>query len=165
MLLPVYVELTGSRFLLTLFHPVSQSWRWPQFGLDPILWLWRDDELQSCRLSWDRRLCCRHFLPSKVSTAGFVQRPVALLVSAFFALVIGALSLRTRGVYFIMITLAFCSQWLVMSLPGWRAMVAMTSATIQKREPVHLRRSTVSRQSLQVLLHLPGALLVRRSIW
>jgi branched-chain amino acid transport system permease protein len=39
--------------------------------------------------------------------SGFVQWPVALLVSAFFALIIGALCLRTRGVYFIMITLAF----------------------------------------------------------
>jgi branched-chain amino acid transport system permease protein len=35
---------------------------------------------------------------------------VALLASALFALVIGALSLRTRGVYFIMITLAFAQM-------------------------------------------------------
>jgi branched-chain amino acid transport system permease protein len=42
--------------------------------------------------------------------SGFVQWPVALLVSALFALVIGALSLRTRGVYFIMITLAFAQM-------------------------------------------------------
>ena len=40
-------------------------------------------------------------------TSGFVQWPVALFVSALFALLVGALSLRTRGVYFIMITLAF----------------------------------------------------------
>jgi branched-chain amino acid transport system permease protein len=39
--------------------------------------------------------------------SGFVQWPLAILVSALFALVVGALSLRTRGVYFIMITLAF----------------------------------------------------------
>ena len=43
-------------------------------------------------------------------TSGFVQWPLALLVSALFALVIGALSLRTRGVYFIMITLAFAQM-------------------------------------------------------
>jgi branched-chain amino acid transport system permease protein len=43
-------------------------------------------------------------------TSGFVQWPVALGVSALFALVIGALSLRTRGVYFIMITLAFAQM-------------------------------------------------------
>ena len=39
--------------------------------------------------------------------AGIMQWPLALVVSALFSLVIGALSLRTRGVYFIMITLAF----------------------------------------------------------
>jgi branched-chain amino acid transport system permease protein len=42
--------------------------------------------------------------------SGFVQWPVALLSSALFAVVIGALSLRTRGVYFIMITLAFAQM-------------------------------------------------------
>ena len=41
---------------------------------------------------------------------GFVQWPVALAASALFAAVIGALSLRTRGVYFIMITLAFAQM-------------------------------------------------------
>ncbi len=39
-----------------------------------------------------------------------MQWPLALLVSALFALVVGALSLRTRGVYFIMITLAFAQM-------------------------------------------------------
>jgi branched-chain amino acid transport system permease protein len=42
--------------------------------------------------------------------SGFIQWPVALGVSALFALLIGALSLRTRGVYFIMITLAFAQM-------------------------------------------------------
>ena len=42
--------------------------------------------------------------------SGFVQWPLALAVSALFALGIGALSLRTRGVYFIMITLAFAQM-------------------------------------------------------
>jgi branched-chain amino acid transport system permease protein len=42
--------------------------------------------------------------------SGFVHFPVALAASAFYALVIGALSLRTRGVYFIMITLAFAQM-------------------------------------------------------
>jgi branched-chain amino acid transport system permease protein len=36
-----------------------------------------------------------------------LQVPVALAASALFALVTGAISLRTKGVYFIMITLAF----------------------------------------------------------
>jgi branched-chain amino acid transport system permease protein len=39
--------------------------------------------------------------------SGFAQWPVAIAVSALLALIVGALSLRTRGVYFIMITLAF----------------------------------------------------------
>jgi branched-chain amino acid transport system permease protein len=42
--------------------------------------------------------------------SGFIQWPVALAASALYALVIGALSLRTRGVYFIMITLAFAQM-------------------------------------------------------
>jgi branched-chain amino acid transport system permease protein len=42
--------------------------------------------------------------------SGFLQWPLAVLISALFALVIGALSLRTRGVYFIMITLAFAQM-------------------------------------------------------
>ena len=41
---------------------------------------------------------------------GFLQLPMAVLVSGFLALVVGALSLRTRGVYFIMITLAFAQM-------------------------------------------------------
>jgi branched-chain amino acid transport system permease protein len=39
-----------------------------------------------------------------------LQWPVALIACGLFALVTGALSLRTRGVYFIMITLAFAQM-------------------------------------------------------
>jgi branched-chain amino acid transport system permease protein len=42
--------------------------------------------------------------------SGFVQWPLALIVSGLFAYGVGALSLRTRGVYFIMITLAFAQM-------------------------------------------------------
>ncbi|WP_315813563.1 branched-chain amino acid ABC transporter permease [Bradyrhizobium sp. SZCCHNR2028] len=42
--------------------------------------------------------------------SGYAQFAVAIAVSALYALVIGALSLRTRGVYFIMITLAFAQM-------------------------------------------------------
>jgi len=38
---------------------------------------------------------------------GFIQIPLAVACSAFFALVTGAICLRTKGVYFIMITMAF----------------------------------------------------------
>jgi branched-chain amino acid transport system permease protein len=43
-------------------------------------------------------------------TSGFVQWPLALIVSGAVAFLIGLLSLRTRGVYFIMITLAFAQM-------------------------------------------------------
>ena len=39
--------------------------------------------------------------------SGWIQWPVAILAAALWAALIGALSLRTRGVYFLMITLAF----------------------------------------------------------
>jgi branched-chain amino acid transport system permease protein len=42
--------------------------------------------------------------------SGFVQWPLAVLASALAALVIGTVSLRTSGVYFIMITLAFAQM-------------------------------------------------------
>src|SRR5262249_17285836 len=42
--------------------------------------------------------------------SGFVQWPLALAVCGVFGLAVGLLSLRTRGVYFIMITLAFAQM-------------------------------------------------------
>jgi branched-chain amino acid transport system permease protein len=42
--------------------------------------------------------------------SGFVQWPLAILVCGLVALIIGTLSLRTRGVYFIMITLALAQM-------------------------------------------------------
>ena len=42
--------------------------------------------------------------------SAWVAWPIAMLVSAFFALLIGWVSLRTQGVYFIMITLAFAQM-------------------------------------------------------
>ncbi len=55
------------------------------------------------------------------SVSAFVQFPLAILVSGLFALVIGALSLRTQGVYFIMITLAFAQMlyYFMISLPTY----------------------------------------------
>ena len=40
-------------------------------------------------------------------SSGWIQWPVALIAATLWAALIGALSLRTRGLYFIMITLAF----------------------------------------------------------
>jgi len=107
-LLPVYVELTGSRFLLTLFTRIVIL-ALAAVSLNLIL-------------GYGGMMSFGHaaylgiggysvgILAFEGVTSGFVQWPVALLVSALFALVIGALSLRTRGVYFIMITLAFAQM-------------------------------------------------------
>ncbi len=40
-------------------------------------------------------------------SSGWLHFPIAIAVSALFALITGAISLRTKGVYFIMITMAF----------------------------------------------------------
>jgi branched-chain amino acid transport system permease protein len=52
---------------------------------------------------------------------GWIQWPVALGVSIAWAALVGALSLRTRGVYFIMITLAFAQlvYYLASGLEGY----------------------------------------------
>ena len=42
--------------------------------------------------------------------SAYIQWPVALALSGLFALTFGAISLRTKGVYFIMITLAFAQM-------------------------------------------------------
>ncbi len=44
------------------------------------------------------------------SYSGWFQFPIAVLAGALFALVTGAICLRTRGVYFIMITMAFAQM-------------------------------------------------------
>ena len=53
--------------------------------------------------------------------SGWVAWPAAMLVAGLFALVIGAISLRTQGVYFIMITLAFAQMlfYLMVSLKAY----------------------------------------------
>ena len=106
--LPVYVELGGSRFLLTLFTR--------------ILILAMAAVSLNLILGYGGMMSFGHaaylgiggyavgMLAHEGVFSGFVQWPVALLASALFALVIGALSLRTRGVYFIMITLAFAQM-------------------------------------------------------
>src|SRR5204862_2520593 len=53
--------------------------------------------------------------------SGWLQWPVALGASVLWAALVGALSLRTRGVYFIMITLAFAQlvYYLASGLEGY----------------------------------------------
>ena len=107
-LLPVYVGLVNDRFLLTLFTRIVIL-ALAAVSLNLIL-------------GYGGMMSFGHaaylgiggyavgMLAHEGITSGFVQWPVALLASALFALTIGALSLRTRGVYFIMITLAFAQM-------------------------------------------------------
>jgi branched-chain amino acid transport system permease protein len=64
---------------------------------------------------------CVAILASGGVVSAALAWPLAIGVSALLALAIGALSLRTRGVYFIMITLAFAQMvfYLVVSLKSW----------------------------------------------
>ncbi|AXS81229.1 branched-chain amino acid ABC transporter permease [Dechloromonas sp. HYN0024] len=59
-------------------------------------------------------------LSSGISDA-LLAFPLAMLAAGLFALLVGAISLRTRGVYFIMITLAFAQMayYLVISARAW----------------------------------------------
>ncbi|MGH7318949.1 MAG: branched-chain amino acid ABC transporter permease [Candidatus Rokuibacteriota bacterium] len=61
---------------------------------------------------------------------GFIQWPVAILASAAVATAVGAVSLRTSGVYFIMITLAFAQMlyFLGVSLKAYGGDDGMTLA-------------------------------------
>jgi branched-chain amino acid transport system permease protein len=107
-LLPVYSFVFGDRFILTLFTRIIIM-ALAAVSLNLIL-------------GYGGMMSFGHaayvgiggyavgMLAHEGVTSGFIQWPVALLASALFALVIGALSLRTRGVYFIMITLAFAQM-------------------------------------------------------
>ncbi|HEX9072178.1 MAG TPA: branched-chain amino acid ABC transporter permease [Pseudolabrys sp.] len=129
-LLPVYVELSGSRFLLTLFTRILIL-AFAAVSLNLIL-------------GYGGMMSFGHaaylgiggytvgILAFEGIPTGFVQWPVALLVSALFALVVGALSLRTRGVYFIMITLAF-AQMAYYIVAGLARYGGDDGLTIQKR--------------------------------
>jgi branched-chain amino acid transport system permease protein len=105
LLLPVYTSGTGNYFLLTMFTRI-------------VIMAMAATSLNLI-LGYGGMVSFGHavyigiggyavgILAHEGIRSGFVQWPVAIAVSALFALVIGALSLRTRGVYFIMITLAF----------------------------------------------------------
>ncbi|MGH6664205.1 MAG: branched-chain amino acid ABC transporter permease, partial [Pseudolabrys sp.] len=107
-LLPVYSELAGNRFVLSLFTRIVIL-ALAAVSLNLILGY-------GGMMSFGHAACLGiggyavGMLAHEGIFSGFVQWPVALAASALFALVIGALSLRTRGVYFIMITLAFAQM-------------------------------------------------------
>jgi len=104
-LVPVYVAMTGNAFLMTLFTRI-------------VILAIAATSLNLI-LGYGGMVSFGHavylgvggyavgILAYEGVASGFVQWPVAIAVSALLALIVGALSLRTRGVYFIMITLAF----------------------------------------------------------
>src|SRR5882724_1813372 len=108
LLLPVYSALSGKVFVLTLFTRI-------------IIFALAAASLNLI-MGYGGMMSFGHaaylgiggyavgILAFEGTGSGFIQWPVALISSALFALVIGALSLRTRGVYFIMITLAFAQM-------------------------------------------------------
>ena len=129
-LLPLYTQLTGNAFLLTLFTRIVIL-ALAAVSLNLIL-------------GYGGMMSFGHaaylgiggyavgMLAHEHVYSGFVQWPVALAASALFALVIGALSLRTRGVYFIMITLAF-AQMAYYLIAGLARYGGDDGLTIQKR--------------------------------
>ena len=64
-------------------------------------------------------------------TDAWLLWPAAMAVSALFALIIGAISLRTQGVYFIMITLAFAQMiyYLTISIKAYGGDDGLSLAT------------------------------------
>jgi branched-chain amino acid transport system permease protein len=108
LLLPLYSSLSGNLFVLTLFTRI-------------VIFALAASSLNLI-MGYGGMMSFGHaaylgiggyavgMLANEGVGSGFIQWPVALAASALFALVIGALSLRTRGVYFIMITLAFAQM-------------------------------------------------------
>jgi branched-chain amino acid transport system permease protein len=107
-LLPVYSLLTGNTFVLTLFTRVLIL----AIGAVSL----------NLIMGYGGMVSFGHaaylgiggyavgILAKEGVSSGFAQWPVAIAASALYAIAIGALSLRTRGVYFIMITLAFAQM-------------------------------------------------------
>jgi branched-chain amino acid transport system permease protein len=108
LLLPVFAELAGNRFLLTLFTRIVIL-ALAATSLNLILGYGGMMSFGHAAYLGIGGYAVGMLAHEEVLT-GFVQWPVALAASALFALIIGALSLRTRGVYFIMITLAFAQM-------------------------------------------------------
>ncbi len=142
-LLPVYSQLAGDRFLLTLFTRIIIM-ALAAVSLNLILGF-------GGMMSFGHAVYLGiggyavGMLAKEGIFSGFIQWPVAIGASALFALVVGALSLRTRGVYFIMITLAF-AQMAYYVVSGIARYGGDDGLTIYKRsefiDPVNLSNKT-----------------------
>ena len=160
LLLPLYSQLSGNIFVLTLFTRIVI------FALAAVS--------LNLIMGYGGMMSFGHaaylgiggyavgILAFEGIGSGFIQWPVALAASALFALVIGALSLRTRGVYFIMITLAF-AQMAYYVASGLARYGGDDGLTIYKRSDFGGLINLSSRvQFYYLCLALPVR---RRSIW
>lgn len=88
-----------------------------------------------------------------------VMLPLAILVAGFAATLIGAISLRTRGVYFIMITLAFAQMvyYLAVSLRAYGGDDGLTLAARGQLGPIDLKNP--------LTLYFTVLVLVGLSLW
>jgi branched-chain amino acid transport system permease protein len=130
LLLPLYTASTGNTFLLSLFTR--------------IVILAMAATTLNLILGYGGMVSFGHavylgvggyaigMLAHEKIVSGFIQWPVALAASALLSLIVGALSLRTRGVYFIMITLAF-SQMIYYVAVGLERYGADDGLTIYRR--------------------------------
>jgi branched-chain amino acid transport system permease protein len=142
-LLPVYVATAGNNFLLILFTRI-------------IILALAATSLNLI-LGYGGMVSFGHavylgiggyvvgILAKEGVNSGLVQWPLALAVSALFALIIGALSLRTRGVYFIMITLAFSQMlyYVAVSLERYGADDGLTIYRRSQFGPLNLSNKIV----------------------
>ena len=143
-LLPVYCTVTGNYFLMSLFTR--------------ILILGMAAVSLNLIMGFGGMVSFGHaaylgiggyavgILAKEGINSGFVQWPVALLASGLFALGVGALCLRTRGVYFIMITLAFAQMVYYVAI-GLDRYGGDDGLTIYKRsqffDPINLSNKTI----------------------
>ena len=143
-LLPVYCTVTGNYFLMSLFTR--------------ILILGMAAVSLNLIMGFGGMVSFGHaaylgiggyavgILAKEGINSGFIQWPVAVLASALFALGVGALSLRTRGVYFIMITLAFAQMVYYVAI-GLDRYGGDDGLTIYKRseffDPLNLSNKTI----------------------
>jgi branched-chain amino acid transport system permease protein len=107
-LLPVYTTMTGNTFLLTLFTRIVIL-AIAAVSLNLIMGFGGMVSFGHAAYLGIGGYAVG-ILSKEGILSGFIQFPLALALSGLFALAVGALSLRTRGVYFIMITLAFAQM-------------------------------------------------------
>ena len=107
-LVPVYATLTGDSFVMTLFSRVLVM-AIAALSLNLIMGFGGMVSFGHAAYLGIGGYAVGILAKEGVGS-GFVQWPAAVAASALYALVVGALCLRTRGVYFIMITLAFAQM-------------------------------------------------------